>query len=300
MQTKEAISRVKKLKVAKFLCLESLLFHTRYNFKQHHKRKFVIGDHHRIICDALEKVLSGEIKRLIIEIAPRYGKTELAVKQFIAHGLALNPAAKFIHLSYSDTLALDNSEEVKDLIQEDFYQELFPEVQLKKDSTSKKKWYTTAGGGVYATSAAGQVTGFGAGLVDEEDGGRAMTPKEKKELVEKLDAMSDEDRKTLFANLDDTKEEREFRNNIDEFLNGINEQMEFDHPILKKQKFGGAIIIDDSIKPEDADSDTIRERVNSRFDSTIRNRTNSRNTPIIVIGQRLHPRDLPGDNQLFF
>jgi hypothetical protein len=63
---------------------------------------------------------------------------------------------------------------------------------------------------------------------------------------------------------------------------------------LKKKKFGGAIIIDDSIKPEDADSDTVRERVNSRFDSTIRNRVNSRNTPIIVIGQRLHPNDLPG------
>jgi hypothetical protein len=248
------ISNIKKLKVAKYKCLESLLFSTRYFFKQHQKRKFVIGDHHRIICDALEKVLRGEIKRLIIEIAPRYGKTELAVKQFIAHGLALNPAAKFIHLSYSDTLALDNSEEVKDLVQEDFYQELFPEVQIKKDSFSKKKWYTTEGGGVYATSAAGQVTGFGAGQVDVEN------------------------------------EEEDF----EEFLAGMIIEQSTEHAIFKKKKFGGAIIIDDSIKPEDADSDTQRERVNDRFDSTIRNRTNSRNTPIIVIQQRLHPRDLPG------
>lgn len=254
MNTAEAISEIKKLKVAKYKCLESLLFHTRYNFKQLHKRKFVIGDHHEKICDALEKVLSGEIKKLIIEIGPRYGKTELAVKQFIAHGLALNPSAKFIHLSYSDTLALDNSEEVKDLVQESFYQQLFPDVQIKKDSKAKKKWYTTAGGGVYATSAAGQVTGFGAGQVDEED-----------------------DQKSF-----------------DEFIDSIADEQEKIHPILQKQKFGGAIIIDDSIKPEDADSDTIRERVNGRFDSTIRNRTNSRNTPIIVIGQRLHPRDLSG------
>jgi predicted phage terminase large subunit-like protein len=247
---------IKKLKVAKYKCLESLLFSTRYFFKHKQNRKFVVGDHHTIMCEALERVLNGQCKRLIINVAPRYSKTEIAVKNFIAHGLALNPAAKFIHLSYSDTLALDNSEEVKDLVQEDFYQELFPEVQIKADSKAKKKWYTTAGGGVYATAAAGQVTGFGAGQVDEE--------------------------------------EEEFKKNLDEFLDGICEEMENEHPITKKKRFGGAIIIDDAIKPEDADSDTIRERVNNRFDSTIRNRVNSRNTPIIVIMQRLHPQDLAG------
>lgn len=59
-------------------------------------------------------------------------------------------------------------------------------------------------------------------------------------------------------------------------------------------KFAGAIIIDDPIKPEDALSDTIRERVNNRFETTIRNRVNSRNTPIIIIMQRLHEHDLCG------
>lgn len=246
------VADIARLKVAKYKCLESLLFHTRYNFKHKNKRKFVVGGHHKILSDALERVLSGECKRLILNVAPRYTKTELAVKQFMAHGFALNPAAKFIHLSYSDTLALDNSEEVKDMIQEDFYQQLFPEVQVKKDSRAKNKWYTTAGGGVLARSAAGQVTGFGAGKVDEEDP------------------------------------------DLEEFISGIEQQQEEEHPILKKKKFSGAIIIDDPIKPEDADSDIIREKVNQRFDSTIRNRVNSRNTPIIVIMQRLHPLDLSG------
>lgn len=232
---------IKVLKVAKGLCIASFLFFTRYFFKKRFNRKFVIGDHHEIISDALERVYKGEITRLIINIAPRYSKTELAVKNFIANGLALNPAAKFIHLSYSDDLALDNSEETKNIVQSAEYQALFPEVQIKKNSDSKKKWYTTAGGGVYATSAAGQVTGFGAGQVDDED--------------------------------------KEF----DEFT-----------PAGSKQLFGGALIIDDPIKPEDADSELQRERVNTRFDSTIINRVNSRNTPIIIIMQRLHERDLCG------
>lgn len=241
---------INRIKVARVKCQLSLLFHTRYFFKAQYKKKFVIGDPHRIICEALERVLTGKCKRLIINIAPRYGKTELAVKSLISHGLALNPAAKFIHLSYSDDLALDNSEHVKDLVNSAEYQQLFPGVVVKSDSKAKNKWYTTAGGGVLARSAGGSVTGFGAGQVDTEE-------------------------------------------DFDEFLAGINSKENLSKLELK-QLFGGCIIIDDALKPEDADSDVKREAVNQRFDSTVRNRGNSRDTPIVIIGQRLHPNDLPG------
>lgn len=213
---------------------------TRYFFKVRFKRKFVVNHHHRVICDALNDVLEGKIKKLAIAIAPRYGKTELAVKTFIASGLAINPASKFIHLSYSQSLALDNSEEVRDFIQEQEYKDLFPYVQMDKSSTAKNKWYTSAGGGVYATATGGQITGFGAGEVDEEEDINEFTAEQK------------------------------------------------DH------KFAGAIVIDDALKPDDAQSDTKREKVNNRFETTIRSRTNSRNTPIVVIGQRLHENDLIG------
>src|SRR5699024_11836648 len=58
--------------------------------------------------------------------------------------------------------------------------------------------------------------------------------------------------------------------------------------------FQGAIMIDDPIKPEDAASDLVRERINQRLENTIRNRVNSRRTPIIIIMQRLHEHDLCG------
>lgn len=241
---------VDEQQVCKVKCLKSLLFHTRFFFRSQFNRKFVIGEHHEIICNALERVLRGELKRLIINVAPRYGKTEVAVKSFISHGLALNPKAKFIHLSYADQLALDNSTYVRDLVTSPDYQLLFPNVKLKPGIKAIDKWYTTDNGGVLARAAAGQVTGFGAGSVDEEE-------------------------------------------EFEAWINGISEQTG-ESELDKKFKFGGAIIIDDPIKPEDADSDTIREKVNERFDSTIRNRVNSRNTPIIVIMQRLHPSDLAG------
>ena len=215
-----------KQKVAKVKCNNSLLFFTRYFFKHRFNKQFIVNRHHEIITEKLQDVVNGKIKRLIINMPPRYGKTELAVINFIAYSLAINPASKFIHLSYSDDLALNNSEQIKDLVLSDEYQELYG-LEIKKDSKGKKKWYNNKGGGVYATSTGGQITGFGAGALDSD-------------------------------------------------------------------VFEGAIIIDDYIKPEDADSDTIREKLNARYTSTIRNRTNSEDTPIIVIMQRLHPKDLTG------
>lgn len=248
-------------RVARVKCLRSLLFHSRYFHKKQYNRKYIIGEHHLKIAEALERVLIGKCKRLIINIAPRYGKTELAVKNFISHGLSLNPAALFIHLSYGDAIALDNSESIKDLIESQAYQDLFPGVSVKRDSKAKEKWYTNFGGGVLARAAAGQVTGFGAGIVDKE-------------------------------------EEDEDEDQLGDFLDALDakyEDLMGDEDLLEqKWKFNGAIIIDDPIKPEDADQDTIREKVNTRFDSTVRNRVNSRNTPIIIIMQRLHPNDLAG------
>ena len=112
-------------------CLSSSLFFTRYFYKKRNGRKFVVNDHHKIICDALDQVLAGKLTRLIINVAPRYSKTELAVKNFMALGLALNAGAKFIHLTYAAKLALDNSEETRDIVMHPDYQELFPQVKIK-------------------------------------------------------------------------------------------------------------------------------------------------------------------------
>jgi len=231
---------LQELAVSKIKCNNDLLFHTRYFFVHQYNRKFVVNSHHSIVCNALNLVLQGKIVKIILNVAPRYSKTELAVKNLISSGLAINPASKFIHLSYSDDLALDNSEGVKDIVESTAYKQLFPEVKIKPGSDSKKKWYTTAGGGVYATSTAGQVTGFGAGKVEEE-----QIP-------------------------DDSFAEY--------------------NPDL----FAGALIIDDAIKPEDANSDVKRDRINQRWESTIKNRVNSRRTPQIVMGQRTHPEDISG------
>lgn len=243
---------LKVLKVAKVKCMKELLFHTRYFYKDMFKKKFVVNSHHERIAGVMELVLQGKLKNVIVNIAPRYSKTEIVVKNFISHAFSINAAAKFIHLSFSDSLALDNSEAIKDIIKTEKYQFFFPNVRIKAGTDSKKKWSTTAGGGVYATSTAGQVTGFGAGTVEEEE-------------------------------IDE-----------DEFFKELEQELEELNSIESKEGFGGALIIDDPIKPEDAESSVKRDRINARWDSTIKNRVNSRNTAKIIIGQRTHPQDLCG------
>jgi predicted phage terminase large subunit-like protein len=213
-------------KVLKVMCEKDLLFFTRYIYKENNRRNFTVAPHFVIIANKLMDVINGKTKRLIINIPPRYGKTELAVKNFIAYGLAINPSSKFIHLSYSDDLALDNSSQAKEYIESDAFQKLW-QMKLKKDAQGKKKWFNEFGGGVYATASGGAITGFGAGVADSKT-------------------------------------------------------------------FSGAIIIDDPLKPDDAFSEVKRKAVNERYNNTIRSRVNDRDTPIIVIMQRLHEDDLSG------
>ena len=124
------------------------------------------GPHHAVICDVLDRVLRGEITRLLITLPPGYTKTELAVVNFIAKGFHVNPKAKFIHATFSDDLARENSDKAKGLIDLDSYQEIQP-VLIRTDSRAKDRWKTTAGGGLLAKAAGGPITGFRAGYMDK-------------------------------------------------------------------------------------------------------------------------------------
>lgn len=223
-------------------------------FKAQYQRSFIVSRHHKMIFNALQDVVDGKTKKLIINMPPRYSKTEVAVKSFISWCFALNPKCKFLHLSYSDLLVSDNSSTVRSIMMEPLFKTLFPDSALEKEKGSSTRWKTMKGGELYAVSTQGQVTGFGAGLVDQDTS-------------------------------DESYDDLTFDSNLNKMLGMIG---------AKENIFNGAVIIDDPLKPEDAESDVVRERINTRFESTIRNRVNSRNTPIIIIMQRLHEHDLCG------
>ena len=62
----------------------------------------------------------------------------------------------------------------------------------------------------------------------------------------------------------------------------------------KRAGFGGCLVGDDLLKPSEAVSDLLRGKCNSWFSNTFKSRRNSPDTPIIIIGQRLHEDDICG------
>lgn len=195
-------------------------------FKARKGSDFRTNWHQEKIANALEKVVLGRTPRLIINIPPRSGKTEIAVINWMAWCIGLFPDSEFIHASYSKRLATANTYAVRALMQSEEYREVFPWTALQDDSRAKDEFRTAQGGIVYSTGADGTITGYGAGKM--RDG------------------------------------------------------------------FGGALLLDDPHKAGEAASPVMRANVIDWFQTTMENRKNKPETPIVLIMQRLHEDDLSG------
>ena len=154
--------------------LNDFYFFCRYAFKKQTGQKWKRNWHHKTICDKLQAVYNGDITRLIINIPPRYSKTEIAVIMFIAWCLAKESDCEFIHASYSARLAASNSYKARNIVASDWYQQFFPNTKIAYGSNAKDDWRTTSGGVMYSTGAEGTITGYGAGKMSRDTFGGAI------------------------------------------------------------------------------------------------------------------------------
>jgi len=148
------------------------LYFTRYFMKQRTGAKMIVNRHHSVMQSALDRTMLPPdhpdfIPRLIINVPPGYTKTEMAAIHYMARGLAVNPRNRFLHLSYSSDLALQNSATTREIVKSVEFQNMW-DVQTKDDMNSKKTWWTEQTGGIRAASARGQVTGFRAGHMEKD------------------------------------------------------------------------------------------------------------------------------------
>ncbi len=149
-------------------CRSDLLTFTRTMFRARKGADMKPNWHQGAICDALERVVLGDTTRLIINISPRSGKTELAVINFIAWCMGNFPESEFIHASYSKRLATNNTYQARAVMQNEVYTQIFGPPRFQGDSNAKDEFRTAAGGIVYATGAGGTITGFGAGGMGDQ------------------------------------------------------------------------------------------------------------------------------------
>lgn len=204
--------------------LNVLLRHDFYSYVQRvfyelGNDNFIPNWHLEVLCDTLEQVRRGEIKRLIINVPPRSLKSIVVNVAYSTWLLGHNPKERIVSASYSSELAEKFARDSKIIMESDWYKKIFPRSTISKSRSTASDFNTTSHGGRYTSSVDGTMTGRG----------------------------------------------------------------------------GNVIIIDDPIKPSDANSETALNKVNDWYKSTLLSRLDDpQNGVIILIMQRVHENDLTG------
>ena len=130
--------------------------------------EFIEGSHHRHIAEKFNKLASGEIKRLIVNMPPRHTKSEFASYLLPAWMVGRRPKLKIIQATHTGELAIRFGRKAKNLIDSPEYQKIF-ETTLQEDSKAAGRWETAQGGEYFAAGVGGAITGRGADLLIIDD-----------------------------------------------------------------------------------------------------------------------------------
>lgn len=139
----------------------------------------IIGAHHEIMAEAFEELVFGKLNRLILNIAPRMGKSEMTSWLLPLWYLGLNPRSKIMQCMNSQDLAAGFGRRVRNSISkeaiatelkgDDPYHEIFPNMDLAKDSGAANHWHDITGSEYYAVGTGGRIAGRGASLLVIDD-----------------------------------------------------------------------------------------------------------------------------------
>ena len=130
---------------------------------------FILGSHHKIMAEAFERIVKGDLKRLIINMPPRHTKSEFASYILPSWFLGRYPDKKVIQTAHTAELSVGFGRKVRNLVGSDEFQKVFPGVSLRSDSKAAGRWNTNHGGEYFAIGVGGAVTGKGADLFIIDD-----------------------------------------------------------------------------------------------------------------------------------
>lgn len=158
-QKRKALAELARRELARRRLLDFILF----NFPA-----YKVNWHHKLLVEKLERVERGELKRLIVTMPPRHGKSEIVSVQFPAWLIGKDRDRNIIEASYSGDLAIDFGRQVRNIIAGDSYKHLF-NTTLAEDSQAKGKWNTNGRGAYNAVGVGGATTGKGADVLIIDD-----------------------------------------------------------------------------------------------------------------------------------
>ena len=123
------------------------------------RSQYIVARHHKAIAAALEQVENGLISRLIINVPPRHGKSQLSSRMFPAWFMGRHPEESIILATYSDKLSWDFGREVREIIEDPLYGQVFAGVPLKTASVDRVE--TDQGGKLFFVGRGSAITGRG-------------------------------------------------------------------------------------------------------------------------------------------
>ena len=139
------------------------------DFVKHVYPGYKVGPHHLKLAQIFEDIANGKKKRVIVNIAPRHGKSELISYLAPAWFLGKYPQKKIIMASHTADLAVNFGRRVRNLVGSDNYKTIFPQVELQADSKSASRWGTNFNGEYFAIGVGGALAGRGADLFIIDD-----------------------------------------------------------------------------------------------------------------------------------
>jgi predicted phage terminase large subunit-like protein len=162
-RTAELLKQYKQ-EMTKELGKESFL-----DFVKHVYPGYKVGPHHHKLAKIFEEIAEGRKKRVIVNIAPRHGKSELISYLAPAWFLGKYPQKKIIMASHTADLAVQFGRRVRNLVGSENYRDIFPQIELQADSKSASRWGTNFQGEYFAIGVGGALAGRGADLFIIDD-----------------------------------------------------------------------------------------------------------------------------------
>ncbi len=131
--------------------------------------EFVEGPHHIKIAEKFQDLAEGRINRLIVNMPPRHTKSEFASFLFPAWMMGRDPRLKIIQTTHTAELSYRFGRKVRNLMEENAFQDIFDDIKLSQDSKAAGRWETNKGGEYFAAGVGGAITGRGADLLIIDD-----------------------------------------------------------------------------------------------------------------------------------
>jgi predicted phage terminase large subunit-like protein len=116
----------------------------------------------------IELFAKGKTRRLVINMPPRHLKTFAGSICLSAWTLAHKPSTQIMIITNTDKLCTDIAYDIRTILQAEWFKDTFP-TRIAEDRSRVTDFATKDGGGVYAVSIGGAITGRGADLIIVDD-----------------------------------------------------------------------------------------------------------------------------------